>query len=217
MTHMHSAVDPDLFHGWTVARSVSRALPVPVADHGGWRVDTNSPVEFRRYFFAAPSPEITALADSIVQPRIFLKLCATTQALGELTGPRWTLIPTGYWMTRDEAPIGPGIPPDGFILSQHRDGDVVSVTVHHEDGTLAASGYAAETAGVYAYDRIVTNPDFRRLGLARAVMAELAAARRSPDSRHVLVASQEGQPLYASMGWATVSPYATAVIESSGD
>ena len=32
--------DPTLVRGWLAARSLARGLPAPVADHGGWRVDT---------------------------------------------------------------------------------------------------------------------------------------------------------------------------------
>jgi hypothetical protein len=32
-------VDPQLLRAWLTARSVSRGLPAPVPDHGGWRVD----------------------------------------------------------------------------------------------------------------------------------------------------------------------------------
>ncbi|WP_430984552.1 hypothetical protein, partial [Escherichia coli] len=53
------AVDRELIAGWLHARSVARALPTPVADHGGWRVDTRSEQEWCRYVFADPAPAIT--------------------------------------------------------------------------------------------------------------------------------------------------------------
>ena len=62
----------------------SRALPTPVADHGGWRGDTRSEQEWCRYVFADPAPAIAELAQSITQPRVYVKLC---QDDADLKGP----------------------------------------------------------------------------------------------------------------------------------
>ena len=80
------------------------------------------------------------------------------------------------------------------------------------DGTLAASGYAAETDEVFAYDRIVTSADHRRRGLGTAVMSLLGHSGTDRRMPSVLVATDQGRALYESLGWRVLSPYATAFI-----
>ncbi|PTS78400.1 GNAT family N-acetyltransferase, partial [Sphingomonas sp. HMWF008] len=55
----------DLVAGWVYGRSVARWVALPVADYGGWRVDTGSPAEVCRYIFADPTPDVAALARAI--------------------------------------------------------------------------------------------------------------------------------------------------------
>ena len=106
-----SPVDPWLVKGWLTARSLARGLPPPVDDHGGWRVDTNLPAETRRFVFARAEEPLRALAESIVTPLIFLKLCAPAEAMRALLPVRWQIQPGGYLMTcegQPAAPTGPG-------------------------------------------------------------------------------------------------------------
>lgn len=79
------------------------------------------------------------------------------------------------------------------------------------DGVLAASGHAAEAAGVFIYDRIETAPEHRRRGLGGIVMNALNAHRKSTNAPELLVATEDGRRLYASLGWTVLSPYSTAV------
>ena len=75
---------------------------------------------------------------------------------------------------------------------------------------LAAGGYAAETPEAFVYDRIETDPDLRRRGLGRAVVAALGGCRRSPAARQLLIATVEGEELYSNVGWRRLSSYSTA-------
>ncbi|WP_420833425.1 GNAT family N-acetyltransferase [Sphingomonas pollutisoli] len=89
---------------------------------------------------------------------------------------------------------------------------VSQARVFSQEGTIAASGYAAETQGVFIYDRIITEPAHRRRGLGQALMIALRATRKQPDSPELLVATEEGRALYSTLGWETISPYSTASI-----
>jgi GNAT superfamily N-acetyltransferase len=89
-------------------------------------------------------------------------------------------------------------------------GPVCHVAILGEDGTLAASGYAAETSEAFVFDRIVTAPAHRRRGLGAGVMAALRAMRSRHDVPELLVATEEGRCLYQRLGWRVLSPYATA-------
>jgi predicted GNAT family acetyltransferase len=77
---------------------------------------------------------------------------------------------------------------------------------------LAASGTAAETAGVFVYDRIITEPDHRRRGLGRGVMAALRETRVDQKTTELLVATDDGRALYTTLNWTVLSTFATAEI-----
>ncbi|WP_242443674.1 GNAT family N-acetyltransferase [Sphingobium sp. LB126] len=89
---------------------------------------------------------------------------------------------------------------------------VLEARIFFETGALAASGYAVETGDICIYDRIVTEPDHRRKGLGHALMRALHDARRHVGGMELLVATQDGQALYSTLGWETISPYSTASI-----
>ncbi|MDR6849533.1 GNAT superfamily N-acetyltransferase [Sphingomonas sp. BE270] len=205
-------VDRDLIAGWLHARSIARALPMPVADHGGWRVDTRSEQEWCRYVFTDPAPAIAELAQCITQPRVYVKLCQDDAVLRALLPSHWQICAPSWMMTAGATPLAETGLPDGYLPTVETINGVVRVAITGADGALAASGYAAEASGVLVYDRIVTNPDHQRRGLGRAVMSLLQAQRRSSASREVLVATAQGRALYTSLGWSVHCPYATAVI-----
>lgn len=202
-------VDPDLVRGWLAARSLSRGLPAPVADSGGWRVDTGGEDERRRYVFAEPGPGLIRLADTIAEPRIFLKLCADAATLGALLPARWSIRDANCMMVPDRAVATPRTLPPGYRASSDSHGGVTHVTIVGPHGDEAASGYAAELDGVFVYDRIVTAENHRRRGLGRALMAALGSVRGA-DAREVLTATAMGAALYASLGWRVYTPYTTA-------
>src|SRR5476649_167388 len=109
-------VEPDLVAGWVAARSIARGLPAPVLDHGGLRVDTGLPGETRRYVFAGPAHGIRALAESIDEPHIPIKICGTGDQLLALVPRRWELQQAAYFMTRDGAGEAAPIPASGYRL-----------------------------------------------------------------------------------------------------
>lgn len=205
-------VDPELIAGWLRARSVARGLPAPVADHGGWRVDTGLPNELRRYVFARAGKGLRALADTITAPRIYLKLCASEQEMRALLPPRWQLQQPRFVMTGED--YRPGAVPlaAGYTLQLSCDGAITTARIVTADGKLAAAGYAAEIDGFFIYDQIATEAGHRRRGLGAHLMQALHAARRDPASAQVLVATADGQARYASLGWRIRAPYSTAHI-----
>lgn len=207
-----NSVEPGLIEGWLRARSVARGLPVPVADHGGWRVDTQQPEELRRYVFARAEEGLRTLAESIDTPKIFLKLCGSEQELRELTGPRWQIQEPRFVMTGEGFDAVRRPLAAGYSLQLTRYGPTVAARIVTAGGELAASGYAAESSGVFIYDLIRTAPAHRRRGLAAYLMQSLRTARQSSASRQILVATAEGRELYSMLGWQTLSPYTTAAL-----
>ncbi len=207
-----TAIDPMMLHAWLAARSLARGLPAPVADHGGYRVDTNSETEAKRWVFPKPCPGLVELGRTIGAPGHALKLCGTLDELRAALPRRWRLHDPGYFMIATngdhaERPIA-----KGYTIETDRNGAVVAVRVRSGAGDLAASGYAAETPEAFIYDRIETAPEHRRQGVGNAVMAALRGAKRNRDTPELLVATQDGRALYLALGWRTVSAYSTASI-----
>lgn len=204
-------VDPPILRAWLSGRSIARGLPAPVYDAGGFRIDTNSEAEVRRWVFPQPCDRLAALAQSITQPRHVLKLCDEASVLRSIVPDRWQVQPPGYFM-RGHGAAPPRPLPDGYRIAVMRTGPIVNVHLLSEDGALAASGVSAETADAFVYDRIVTEPAHRRRGLGRIVMATLGAAKRNHATPELLVATEDGKALYAALGWEMISAHSTASI-----
>ncbi|MEI5685968.1 GNAT family N-acetyltransferase [Sphingomonas kyungheensis] len=206
-----AGVDPVLVRGWLAARSLSRDLPAPVDDHGGWRVDTGGTIERRRYLFATPGPGLTTLLGSIDAPGIFVKLCADAATFRALLPPGWTITDANCMMVPDRPVAAAPVLPMDYRLSVTRRGAVMHAVITTDDGAAAASGYAAQHDGIFVYDRIVVGDAHRRRGLGRALMLALGA-QADPAARQVLTATQMGAALYATLGWRVYAPYTTATI-----
>ena len=203
--------DPTMLHAWLTARSVVRGLPAPVPDRGGFRVDTNSDAEIKRWVFPQLVDGLAELGQIIDTPRYLLKLCGPSEELSAILPDRWRIHPPAYFMiaTRDwtDRPL-----PAGYTIEVDHNGAVVEVRVKSGAGDVAARGYAAHAKNVFIYDRIITAPEHRRKGLAHAVMSTLSHARRNSDAPQLLVATEDGYALYLTLGWRTLSPYSTASI-----
>jgi len=216
-----ASLDPQLVFAWQTAHCLARGAPPPVRDRGGVRVDTGSEKEARRWVFPQLCDGLREIAREIAAPRHYLKLCGSDEELRSALPARWTLQPANCFMAAAaSAPAAPasdgrvpdGRVPDGYTVQLYRTGPVAKACVIAADGELAASGYAAETAEVFVYDRIETAPAHRRKGLGVAVMGALGAARRSRVNPQLLVATDEGRALYARLGWTVLAPFAAAAI-----
>jgi hypothetical protein len=207
-----SRVDPNLVFAWQTAHSIARSSPPPVHDRGGFRVDTHSEKEVKRWVFPQLCDGLRAIAHDITAPRHYLKLCGSDAELRSALPARWEMQSANYFMM-SEAPALDAKPlPKGYAMELHQAGPVTRACIIAPDGELAASGYAAEAAGVFIYDRIETAQDHRRKGLGLAVMIALGTAKKSPLSPQLLVATEDGRNLYANLGWAVLAPFAAATI-----
>jgi hypothetical protein len=207
-----SRIDPTLVFAWQTAHSIARGSPLPVHDRGGFRVDTNSEKELKRWVFPQSCDGLRAIAQDIASPRHYLKLCGSNAELRRDLPVRWEVQQENYFMqatvnTLDARPL-----PNGYGMELHHAGPVTRACVIAPNGDLAASGCAAEAADVFIYDRIETAQDHRRKGLGIAVMIALGTARKSLASPQLLVATDDGRSLYARLGWTVLAPLATAII-----
>jgi hypothetical protein len=210
MTNLY--VDPKLVFAWQAAHSMARKSPRPVHDRGGFRVDTQSEKETKRWVFPQLCEGLCDIAYEITAPRHYLKLCGTNDELRSALPVRWEIQPANYFMEA-AATIGETSSlPDGYRMELHQAGPVTQVNVLAPDGDLAASGCAAETMDVFIYDRIETASNHRRKGLGIAVMNALGSARKSLASPQLLVATEDGRSLYTRLGWMVIAPFAAATI-----
>ena len=187
---------------------------MPVPKHGGFRVNTNSDAEIARWVFPEIGAGLEELARTIVEPRYFLKLCGAADELRAVLPKAWKLHAPSYFMRAIDKPPARRLP-DGYAIEVDRVGAVIEARIASETGALAASGYAAETRGVFIYDRIVTEPEHRRKGLAHVLMCTLHDTKQDPANPELLVATEDGRALYSTLGWETISPYSTASIIST--
>ncbi|WP_065847754.1 GNAT family N-acetyltransferase [Sphingobium sp. Ndbn-10] len=194
--------------GWTLARET--APPCPYGD--GFWVDVGWPQQKARYVFAALSPAFGELARTIDEPWVFLKACASADAMRPMLPARWSIQRPGFLMTCAEPMTGDSVLPEGYTLDVTR-GAVSIVRVLDRAREEAAIGHVVVVDGFAIYDRIETRPEHRRRGLARVVMKLLGAIGEAHGARcGVLVATPDGRALYESLGWELHSPYTTAVI-----
>jgi GNAT superfamily N-acetyltransferase len=207
----NEGLDPHLLHAWLAARSLARGLPMPVPDHGGFRVDTGSETETVRWVFPCMGDGLKELARTIHQPRQFLKVCDTAEALRAALPAHWTIHAPSHMM-RANGPMPRRQLADGYAIAVEQSGAVTSVRIVAGTGILAASGYGAETDGVFVYDRIVTDVEHRRKGLGHVLMQTLHEARGNPNSVELLVATDDGRALYETLGWGKIAFYASASI-----
>jgi GNAT superfamily N-acetyltransferase len=211
-----SSVDPKLVFAWQAAHSLARNSPPPVHDRGGFRVDTHSEKEVKRWVFPTLCDGLYDIAREISLPRHYLKLCGTNEALRSALPARWEIQPENYFMAATTMVRETSSLPDGYRLELHQNGPVTQVHIVAPNGDLAAGGTAAETVDAFVYDRIETASDHRRKGLGIAVMSALESARKSFIAPQLLVATEEGRSLYERLGWKVIAPFAAATIPDMG-
>ncbi len=208
---MESKLPSTLVRGWLEARSIARGLPYPVDDFGGYRVDTRSPSEFARWVFPEVRPGLIELGRAISEPRHLLKLCGSMDELCASLPKRWRPHAAGYFMGLEGSPMQAAVP-EGYMGDVKSDGLATTARITDGNGAVVASGYSAETAQVFVYDRIETDPLHRRKGLGSAVVSLLRTSKIRVSSLELLVATEDGRRLYEAIGWRTLSTYSTASI-----
>lgn len=212
-----SEVNPDIVETWITGWTLARETLPPMPDHGGFRVDVGWPDQLVRYVFPSIVPAIAELATTITLPYVFLKACSTPEAMQAVLPPNWVIQRSAWMMVLDA--VMPRVRPlyTGYALEQSLGDPVSVVRVLTVDGELAAIGRVVLVREVAIYDRIETQAQHQRRGLAQAVMKQLELIACAQGARNgVLVATPEGRQLYEALGWRMLAPYTTAVIPVLG-
>lgn len=178
-----------------------------VAEGRAVKIHTRLPSREWEYLIAEPAPaELDALIHAVGddprkaftvvtrQPETYLALAI------EPTLDRDDEMLMTRELTRMDASM-----PDGIELKWNEDGKRVNVLLISGD-QLAASGHAGVVGTDAVFDRIETMPAFRRRGLGTLVMGFLESWAYVRGARTgILAASDQGQPLYAALGWTPVA------------
>jgi hypothetical protein len=207
-------VDPRMVASWIKGWTIARETPLPVPDHGGFRVDVGWPQQQVRYVFPSPGDGFHQLAHTIIAPWIHLKVCAAPEMISPILPSRWIIQPTGFMMTcsalihQTEKTL-----PEGYTLQITEALPVPVVKILTPDHQLAAIGRIAFVDDFAIYDRIETQPGHRRLGFGSMIMNALGIIGNTYGKhKGILVATAAGKALYETLGWETCTPYTTAVI-----
>jgi GNAT superfamily N-acetyltransferase len=208
---MLDPLSPDLewLGAWIAGRALSRGLPTPFLDRGGWRAEVGSESEKRRWLFDSLNADVLALAGEIVEPGLNIRVFCESEALQAELPPGWKIGAPSYAMVAAAPAIEPAIPA-GFRLDTQYDRLSAHVSILTDTGEIAASGHAGIGPHAFVYDRIKTMPEYGRRGLGTAVMHALAKAVPDPAMPQLLMATEAGRMLYEKLGWKVVSPYASA-------
>lgn len=213
---MKKEISKDIIGKWLKAWSLSRDLPLPTQYKSGFKVDVGYETQKVRYVFTELNEDFFALAASINEPWIYLKVCASPSELKNRLPERWIIQPQGYMMEC--------FPPmnilnvtlhENYQLEfDHYDSTFV-VRIVTKDGELASVGRVIIVDDLAVYDRISTEENHKRKGLATFLMKELEKIALSQNvSNHFLVATEQGRSLYESLGWKLYSLYTSIVIPS---
>ncbi|UOX86950.1 GNAT family N-acetyltransferase [Amycolatopsis sp. FBCC-B4732] len=188
--------DVEILGAWAAGWAVSRAVPEPVEEPDGHRLDVGLPGHRVRYLLRSPST-VAARARTVASPGTWLKTCGSRPAVLAGLTAEWEAGETEYLMTFEGA-VPAAVAPPGYAVAVTGSAPAWDVAVSF-DGAPAARGRVAVASGVAVFDKIETEPDHRRRGLGRVVMHQLSAVAGAETS--ALLATEAGRGLYASLGW----------------
>jgi len=95
---MQEIISKDVVEKWLTGWSISRGLPLPSTFLSGFKVEVNNERQKIRYVFPNLNDDFFLLARTVVEPWVFLKVCAPPENLIHLLPPRWVIQPQGYMM-----------------------------------------------------------------------------------------------------------------------
>ena len=211
---MINSVSPDIVEKWLKGWSLSRGLPLPVQFQSGFKVDVGYEKQKARYVFPALNDDFIQLSTCIVEPWVFLKVCASLEDIKHRISEKWIIQPQGYIMScLHPMNIYDISLHNGYKLEFDSYNSTFVVRIVTPKGELASIGRVVFVEDLAVYDRISTGSGHRRKGLATFLMKELEKIALSRGVfKGFLVATEEGKCLYESLGWQFYSLYTSAVI-----
>ncbi|OJX49460.1 MAG: GNAT family N-acetyltransferase [Flavobacterium sp. 38-13] len=205
---------PDILKKWLTAWSLSRELPLPIAYKSGFKVEVGDVKQKERYVFAELNEDFIELSNIINEPWIFLKTFASPEEIKGRVSEKWTFQPQGYFMVCSEPMVFPNRHLDTEYKFEFYDyNSTFVVKILTQNNEQVAIGHVVLVDDIAVYDRIITDINHRRKGLATTIIKELEKTVLAKGiTKNVLVATEEGKQLYQSLGWEVHSLYISIVI-----
>ncbi len=204
----------DIVEQWLKAWSLSRKLPLPIRHHSGFKVEVGEEKQKIRYVFSEINNDFIELSNQIDEPWIYLKVCASPDEVIKVVSEKWILQPPGYMMFCF-GPMKNAVTNlcQGYRIESEEYNSTTVVRITTESEEQASIGRIVLIDDLAVYDRILTEENHRKKGLASFLMQELEKIALSKGiSRNFLVATELGKILYQSMGWKLYSNYTSIVI-----
>ncbi|MEU6078432.1 GNAT family N-acetyltransferase [Micromonospora sp. NPDC047074] len=208
----------DLIVRWQRGWSIARALPVAEDVGGALRVRCMQPgrdIEYVALDAGEDLTSLTTLAELVAGEDTITWLTVPTT---DPAGASSVLVAAGLIVLKDSEllmtadlrghPQNMPVAPYRLLtqVDPHGGDSLVTATVRHESGEVGARGTMGLAGTDAVADRIETMPAHRRKGLASAVMSALASAAVDEGvEQGILIASEDGQRLYRTLGWQPVA------------
>ncbi|KUJ62471.1 GNAT family acetyltransferase [Flavobacteriaceae bacterium CRH] len=211
---MEKPISSHIIENWLKAWSISRELPLPVKFRSGLKVDVGFEKQKTRYVFTELNNDFIQLTKDIDEPWVFLKVCSPPSELKRYISKKWIVQPQGYMMSCFHPMTIPNIGlHNDYKLEITHYNSTSFIKIVTQKGEVASTGRLILVDDLAVYDRILTDDNHKRKGLATFLMKELEKIALSKGiSKNFLVATEEGKSLYESLGWKIYSLYTSIVV-----
>ncbi|UKB81645.1 GNAT family N-acetyltransferase [Chryseobacterium sp. MEBOG07] len=213
---MKDKVSAEIVESWLKGWCLSREVSFPVQYKSGFKVIVGDEKQKERFVFPELNDDFFQLAHSIDVPWIHLKVSTSPDELMGKIPERWQLQAQGYLMTCFHQMTFPEISlAEGYHLEFSEYNTTFVVRIVAENGEQASIGRVSLIDNVAVYDRIVTEINHQRKGLATFLLKELEKIALSKRvTNNLLVATEEGKRLYETLGWKMYCLHTSVVIPS---
>lgn len=210
---MEKHVSPNVIQKWLTAWALSRELPLPTNFKSGYKVDVGYEQQKARYVFSELNDDFIQLSETINETWVFLKVCASPEEVKNKISAKWVIQPQGYLMSC-VSPMDIQVNlPNGYEMEFDNYNSTTLVKIRTKNGELASAGRMVIVDDLAVYDRITTEENHKRNGLATFLIQELERIAISKNVyKNFLVATEQGKLLYQSLGWKVCSLYTSVVI-----
>ncbi|PWN61056.1 GNAT family N-acetyltransferase [Chryseobacterium viscerum] len=211
---MKDKVSAEIVESWLKGWCLSREVSFPVQYKSGFKVIVGDEKQKERFVFPELNDDFFQLAHSIDTPWVYLKVSTSPDELMGKIPERWQLQPQGYMMTCFQPMTFPEISlAEGYHLEFSEYNTTFVVRIVAENDEQASIGRVSLIDDVAVYDRIVTEINHQRKGLASFLLKELEKIALSKGfSNNLLVATEEGKLLYENLGWEIYALHSSIVI-----
>lgn len=211
---MKDKVSAEIVEKWLKGWCLSREVPFPVPYKSGFHVMVGDEKQKERFVFPELNDDFFQLAHSIDEPWVYLKVSTSPDEFINKIPERWKLQPQGYMMTCFQPMNFPQISlAEGYHLEFSEYNTTFVVRIAAENGEQASIGRVSLIDDIAVYDRIITEKNHQRKGLATFLLKELEKIALSKGiTNNLLVATEEGKLLYETLGWKMYCLHTSVVI-----